>query len=70
MPASFTFHGLKCLEAFLQDHLEDEGLQMETFLDKHCEIANKAILESNPNPKKVQMPCFSEKRNQAILDGK
>ena len=44
-----------CLEAFPQDDL-DGGLQLETFIDKLCEIANETIPKSNRNPKKPQKP--------------
>ena len=46
-----------CLEAFLQDNLEDD-LQLELFIDNLCEIANKTIPKSNPNPKKPQKSMF------------
>ena len=48
-----------CFEAFPQDDL-DGGLQLETLIDKLCEIANETIPKSDPNPKKPQKPWFSE----------
>ena len=58
-----------CLEAFPQDDL-DGGLQLETFIDKLCEIANETIPKSNPNPKKPQKPWFSDECKEAILERK
>ena len=58
-----------CLEAFPQDDL-DGSLQLETFMDKLCEIANETIPKSNPNPKKPQKPWFSNEYKEAILERK
>ena len=56
-----------CLEAFPQDDL-DGSLQLETFIDKLCEIANE--IKSNPNPKKPQKPWFSDECKEAIVEKK
>ena len=45
-------------------------MEMETFIDKLCEIANKTIPKSNPNPKKPQKPWFSDDCKEAILERK
>ena len=58
-----------CLEAFPQDDL-DGGLQLETFIDQLCEIANETIPKSNPNPTKPQKPWFSGECKEAILERK
>ena len=58
-----------CFEAFHQDNL-DGGLQLETFIDKLSEIANKTIPKSNPNPNKPQNPWFSDECEEAILERK
>ena len=54
------------MEAFPRDDL-DGGLQLETFIDKLCKIANETIPKSNPNPKK---PWFSDECKEAILERK
>ena len=45
--------------ALLQDDLED-GLQLQTFIDKLCEIANRIIPKSHPNSKESQRPWISD----------
>ena len=58
------------MEAFPQDDL-DGSLQLETFVDKLCEIANETLIpKSNPNPKKPQEPWFSDECKEAILERK
>ena len=57
------------MEAFPQDDF-DGGLQLETFIDKLCEIANETIPKSNPNPKKPQKPWFSDECKEAISERK
>ena len=53
-----------CVEAFHPDHIEDEGLQMKTFINKLCEFDNEIIPKSYPTPMK---PWFSGECRQAIL---
>ena len=56
-------------EAFPREDL-DGGLQLETFIDQLCEIANETIPKSNPNPTKPQKPWFSDECKEAILERK
>ena len=58
-----------CSEVFLQEDL-DGGFHLETYINKLCEIANKTIPKSNPNPKGPQKPWFSDESKEAISDRK
>ena len=48
-----------CLETVPQDNLKD-GLELATFIDNLCKIANEIIPKYIPNPKKPQKPWFSD----------
>ena len=58
-----------CLEAFLQDNLEDD-LQLELFIDKLCEIANETIPKIKSQPQEATKANVSNECKQGNLDRK
>ena len=60
-PPKWQFHKVdwnlfkdQCSEAFPQNDLEDD-LQLETFIDKICEIANETNPKSSTNPQEAMV---------------